>query len=173
MSINPINGYDRIAKFIASKPMQKIIKYADKNPAIFQSATVFGMCSVMRPATILITPAKTEEEKKDRLYSSAKSVASGITDLAFSTLLFMPLNKIINNTTEKLFKDNNSILFNNQKAIKMYKNLMNRGLKFLTIPIIAYLNFRYVKDIAQIMTGNFKGNKDENKQNIGTYSKIC
>lgn len=156
MSIYPVNGYERVAKFISSKPMQKIIRYADKNPAIFQSATVFGMCSVLRPATILVTPAKNENMKSDRLYSSAKSVASGITDLAFSTMLFMPANKLINKTTDKLFADKTSPLFSDIKAMKMYKNLLNRGLKFLTIPIIAYLNFRFVKDIADLMSGKSK-----------------
>ena len=103
MSIKPINGYDRIAKFIASKPMQAIIRCADKNPAIFQSATVFTMSSILRPTAIMATPAKTDEMKKDRLYSASKSIASGVTDLVFSTALFLPLNKGINKVSEKLF----------------------------------------------------------------------
>lgn len=161
MSINPINGYDRIAKFIASKPVQSVIKYADKNPAIFQSATVFAMSSIVRPATIMVTPAKNADMEKDRLYSASKSVASGITDLAFSTALFLPLNKGINNLSKKLFEDKKSLLHADEKACKMYKNLLNRGLKIAVVPIIAYLNFRYIKDIAKMMT---KGkDKNENK----------
>lgn len=160
MSINPISPYDKIVNFITKKPIQKIIRYADKNPAIFQSATVFATCSVLRPATILVTPAKTEDMKKDRAYSSAKSMASGLTDIIFSTLLFRPLNKIIDKTTDTLTKDKRSPIYNNIKANKMYKNLLNRGLKFLTIPLIAFLNYRYIKDMVNFA---MKGFKNENK----------
>ncbi len=162
--INPINGYGRIAKIISSKPVQKIIRYADKNPALFQSATVFTTASLLRPMTILGTPAKTEDRRQDNLYSASKSVASGVTDLAFSTALFIPANKAINKMSEKAFKNPKSDIFQNEKARKMYKNLMNRGLKLAVIPIIAYLNFKYVKNIANFITSHFlKRGEDESK----------
>jgi len=163
--INPVNGYERIAKFLASKPMQKIIRYADKNPALFQSATVFTTASLLRPMTIMGTPAKTEDRKKDNLYSASKSVASGITDLAFSTALFIPANKAINKISDKAFADSKSIIFNDAKACKMYKNLMNRGLKIAVVPIIAYLNFKYLKKIAGFINKGLSSGevKDENK----------
>ena len=68
MAIKPVNGYDRIAKFISSKPVQSVVRFADKNPALFQSATVFTAASVLRPATIMGTPAKTKERHTDNLY---------------------------------------------------------------------------------------------------------
>lgn len=150
--IRPISGYERVANFIASKPVQKVIRYADKNPALFQSATVFTTASVLRPVTILGTPAKTEDGRQDNLYSASKSIASGVTDLAFSTALFVPANKAIDKFSDKLYNNPKSEIFQNEKACKMYKNLTNRGLKFATIPIIAYLNFRYVKNIANFVT---------------------
>ena len=164
MAINPLNGYDRIAKFIASKPVQKIIRFADKNPALFQSATVFATASLFRPATIMGTPAKTEDRRKDNLYSASKSVASGITDLAFSTALFIPANKGINKISDKMFQNPKSLLYQDAKACKMYKNLVNRGLKIAVVPIIAYLNFKYLKNIANFISDKIiaRGNHNEN-----------
>ena len=159
MAINPVNGYDKIAKFITKKPIQTIIRNADKNPALFQSGVIFTMASIVRPATIGITPAKTEADKQDRLYSACKSIASGVTDLGFSSLLFIPANKAINKLSDNLAKDKKSIIYNDIKATKMYKTLLNRGLKIAVVPIIAFLNFRYLKNIADFLTGK----KNENK----------
>lgn len=158
MPISPVM-YERIAKFISTKPMQKVIRYADKNPALFQSGTIFAMSSILRPMAIMSTPADTDSAKKDRLYSASKSIASGITDLLFSIALFVPANKGINKFTRKLFDNKKSILYQDKLACKMYRNLLNRALKIATVPIVAFLNFRYVKDIANLITGG----KNENK----------
>lgn len=164
MSINPISGYDKVAKIIASKPVRKIIEYADKNPALFQSATVFTTASLLRPITIMGTPAKTEDRIKDNLYSASKSIASGITDLAFSTALFVPANKAIGKISDKAFENKNSILYQDTKACKMYKNLLNRGLKLVVVPIIAYLNFKYLKNIASFINNKIIARgENENK----------
>lgn len=151
MKVSPFHY--TIANIIQKKPVQSIIRYADKNPAIFQSGTVFAMSSILRPVTIMGTPASSENMKKDRLYSASKSIASGITDLLFSTLLFLPFNKVVDTFTRKLYENKQSILHNDKKACKMYKNLLNRSLKIGVVPVIAYLNFRYVKDIARIIMG--------------------
>lgn len=157
MNISPV--HQKIANFITKKPIQSILRYADKDPAIFQSATVFAMSSILRPATIMATPATTDEMKKDRLYSASKSVASGVTDLLFSLALFMPANRGINNLTRRLFDNPKSPLYQDKVACKMYRNITNRALKIAVVPIIAFLNFRYVKDIANLMTGGKNGNK--------------
>lgn len=163
MAIKPVNGYDRIAKFISSKPVQSVVRFADKNPALFQSATVFTAASVLRPATIMGTPAKTKERHIDNLYSASRSVASGITDLAFSTALFLPANKGINKLSDKLFNNPKSAIYQDVKACKMYKNLLNRGLKIAVVPIIAWLNFKYLKDIATFINTKILRGKNENK----------
>ena len=159
MAIPPVNSYDRVAKFLTSKPMQAVIRSADKNPALFQSGTIFTMASIIRPATIGLTPAKTEEAKQDRLYSACKSIASGVTDLVFSSLLFIPANKAINKFSESLARNRKSLIYKDVKATKMYKTLLNRGLKIAVVPIIAFLNFRYLKNIANLLTGH----KNEHK----------
>ena len=165
MTINPIGVYDKIAKFIAKKPIQKIIRYADKNPALFQSATVFTTASMLRPMAIMGVPATTEDRKKDNLYSASKSIASGITDLGFSTALFLPANKGIDKISKTLLNNPKALLYQDEKACKMYKNLTNRSLKIAVVPIIAYLNFKYLKNIATFINNKIiaRGCEDENK----------
>lgn len=163
MTIKPVGIYEKIAKFIAKKPVQKIIRYADKNPALFQSATVFTTASVLRPMAIMGVPASTEDRKQDNLYSASKSIASGITDLAFSSALFIPANKGINKISDKMFESSKSLLYHDQRACKMYKNLTNRSLKIAVVPIIAYLNFKYLKNIANFISDKIiaRGNYNE------------
>lgn len=163
MPINPISNYDKIANFIASKPVQKVVRYADKNPALFQSATVFTTASLLRPMTIMGTPASTEDRRKDNLYSASRSFASGVTDLAFSTALFVPANKGINKLSTKIFNDKKSLMFQDVKTCKMYQNLLNRGLKLAVIPVIAYLNFKYLKNIANFINSKIVRDKNESK----------
>ena len=118
MTIQPVGIYEKIAKFIAKKPVQKIIRYADKNPALFQSATVFTTASVLRPMAIMGVPASTEDRQKDNLYSASKSIASGVTDLAFSSALFIPANKGINKISDAMFDNSKSLLYHDQKKFR-------------------------------------------------------
>ena len=48
---------------------------------------------------------------------------------------------------------------------EQYKNLMDRGLKIAVVPIIAYLNFKYLKKIAGFINKGLSSGevKDENK----------
>ena len=50
------------------------------------------------------------------------------------------------------------------RLVKMYKNLVNRGLKIAVVPIIAYLNFKYLKNIANFISDKIiaRGNYNEN-----------
>ena len=50
-----------------------------------------------------------------------------------------------------MFDNSKSLLYHDQKACKMYKNLTNRSLKIAVVPIIAYLNFKYLKNIANFI----------------------
>lgn len=154
-----INNYKKIARVVSKKPISNILKFSDDNPALFQSAIVFTSASILRPMTLLSSPAKTPERRVDNLYSSSRSIASGAVDLAFSSLLFVPINKAINKLGNKLINSNKSYLFNNQKATKLYKNILNRSLKFATIPVVAYLNFKYLKDISKVINKYAIGKK--------------
>ena len=150
MKIN--NNYVKIANFIERSPKtQKVLRFADKNPAIFQSSCVFALTTVLRPASIMAIPSKTKDGKADAKYSSARSIATGVVDLVTSTAIFVPLNKAIDSSTRKLFEVKNSVFYHHKENCSAFKSLFNRGTKIMVLPLIAFLNFHYVKKIADIL----------------------
>ena len=163
MKINQIknnNFSQKVANFIEKSPKtQKILRFADHNPALFNSVIVFGLASVLRPSTILLTSSKAEDKKEDAIYSAAKSITSGFVDLTTSLAIFLPLNKIIDSSTRKLFNNKNiSTYFQNKEACSAWKSVANRSAKIALLPIISYFNFKYVKVLVDKMR-----NKNEHK----------
>lgn len=157
----------RVAKYIEKhKGAQSILRKADSNPALFQSLTVFTLATLVRPSTIMATPAKTSEGKKDKLYSASRSIMTGIVDLSTAFIIFLPLNKILNKTGRKLYNTLDSIYHNNKEACSNFKSLSNRFIKFGIIPFVAYLNFKYVKDMSNKITSLlYKGKNNDNSKN--------
>lgn len=153
MKINSIKFSQKVANFIEKSPKtQKILRFADKNPALFNSICVFGLASGLRPSTILITSDKSKDKREDALYSAARSITSGFVELATSLAIFLPLNKYIDKSTRKLFNNEHiKTYFNNKEACSAWKSIANRGAKILMLPVISYFNFKYVKNIADKM----------------------
>lgn len=163
MKINAIKTSQKIANFIEKSPKtQKILRFADKNPSLFNAGIVFGLATVLRPSTILLTRSKNEDNRQDAIYSSAKSIASGCIDLLTALLVFIPLNKYIDKSTRKLFNNKNiKTYFQNKEACSAWKSIANRGCKIAMLPIISYLNFKYVKNIVDKMRKNDKQNRNK------------
>lgn len=153
MKINNINFSKKIANFIEKSPKtQKILRFSDSNPALFNSICVFGLASILRPSTIILTSDKSQDKRSDALYSAAKSITSGCVDLITSLLIFLPLNKIIDKSTRELFnKKSVSTYFKNKEACSAWKSIANRSAKILMLPIISYFNFKYVRTIVNEM----------------------
>ena len=116
------------------------------------------MATVLRPSAILFSSGKQEDAKRDSRYSAARSIATGIVDLTFATLIFLPLNKIVDKTTRILFNDSKTVFYHQKEACSAWKSIFNRGSKIMFLPLISYLNFKYVKQIAGIFTKNDKQN---------------
>lgn len=166
MKINTIktsNFSKKIANFIEkSSKTQKILRFADKNPSLFNSVCVFGLASVLRPSTILLTSDKSEDKKQDAIYSAAKSITSGFVDLTTSLLIFIPLNKYIDNSTRKLFNNKNiKTYFQNKEACSAWKSISNRCAKIALLPIISYFNFKYVKVLVDKMRKASENNSNK------------
>lgn len=164
MKINAV----KIANFIEkSKRTQKILMFFDKNPSLANSVCVFGLASILRPSTILLTSDKSEDKKQDAIYSASKSITSGFVDLTSSLLIFIPLNKYIDNSTRKLFNNKNiKTYFQNKEACSTWKSVFNRVAKIALLPIISYFNFKYVRVVVDKMRQLKKSEnkKDDNKQ---------
>lgn len=153
----------KIANFIEKSPKtQKILRFADQNPALFNSSCVFALASVLRPSTILLTSDKSEDKRQDAIYSSAKSITSGFVDLTTSLAIFLPLNKVIDNSTRKLFNNPKiSTYFQNKEACSAWKSISNRSAKILLLPVISYFNFKYVKVLVDKMRGKLENNSNK------------
>lgn len=153
MKINSINFPQKVSNFIEkSQKAQKILRFADKNPTLFNSGVVFLLASTIRPSTILLTSDKSHDKKQDSLYSAARSITSGFVDLATSLVIFLPLNSYIDKKTRVLFNDQRiKTYFQNKEACSAWKSISNRCAKILLLPIISYLNFKYVRALVNKM----------------------
>jgi len=158
LNIKQINIYTKIAnKIEKSKNIQSIIKSADSNPALFNSLFVAGIAIAIRPSTILLTPSKDSESKKDKVYACSHSIATGLVDLVSAFAIFIPLNKYLDKVSNKLKDSKNSIYYQNNKICDSYKSLSNRFIKISLLPLFAFLKFVAVKPIAD----RIKSRKDK------------
>ena len=149
---------NKIANFINnSKTAQAILKNVNDNPAIWGAASSFLFASMLRPAALEVTPFKKES---DRRYSQASAIASGLTELAFSTALFIPLNKSIKTSSDNLYKAVGTVYHKNPEILRNYKSLTNRFLKVGFLLPISLIRFSLVKPIVNTLFG---GKKNENK----------
>lgn len=153
---------EKIANFINnSKGAQKLLKGINKNPAVYNAATAFVFASIMRPIAIGAMPFK---EKKDKQYSQASAIASGLVDLAATTAIFIPLNKSISKASTKLTAD----VFQNSKAVDQFKSLTNRGIKTAALIPISLTRFKIVRPIVDFLFGK----EDKNGNPSGSNSII-
>ena len=82
MKINSINFSQKVSNFIEKSPKtQKILRFADKNPALFNSVCVFALATCLRPSTMILTSGKDEDKKQDSNQEKSKEPeAIGITN---------------------------------------------------------------------------------------------
>lgn len=155
MKIN--NFVQKTANYIEKSPkIQKILRFADKNPSIFGSAIVFTTATTLRPVSILMTSRGSQDQnkKKDSVYSAARSIATGIVDIVFTALFFIPLGKILDKRARNLYNSSNTVYFQNKEACSMYKSILNRGIDILLLPLMAYASFKYLKPISKRIYNN-------------------
>ena len=140
-----------------SKGTQKALKRIGDNPAVFSAAAAFGLASIVKPAITEVLPFKDE---KDKSCSQATSIASGLTELAATAAIFIPLNKGINKTSKILEKSSGSFFSNNTKVLEQFRSLTNRGTKLL---VLIPINIARTKLIKPTLKKVFE-KKEENKK---------
>ena len=159
MKIN--NFHNRIANYIKNSPnTQKFLKTVEKNPAMTNSLICAGIGIIAKPATILLMPSKTSEMKKDNQYSIGRSISTGLIDFIFALALFIPLNKSIDKAGIKLYNNKNSIYYKDKQMVTNAKSMLNRGLRFITLPLFAVLKFSFLDPTCKIL---FKNKNKDNK----------
>lgn len=135
MNINTIGNF--ITK---SNTAQKILKMTEKNPQLFETGFVLALSTILRPATIAVTPV----DKENKKFFMLRSIASGFVETFISMICIIPLNKWANNVKKRML--NNKGFYNEQKA-SAFKTLVNRGSKFLIAPIQVGLLFYIIPKI--------------------------
>lgn len=141
---------DKVANYInRSKGTQRVLRAASDNPALMSAGVSFVAASMLRPAAQSILPIK---DKKDKAYTIGSSVATGVSELLLTALLFIPANKAIQSLSRALYSTTNPTVYKeNATLLRQVKSLSNRFLKLALMPLTAYVRFAAVKPAVDIM----------------------
>ena len=143
---------DGIAKNIAdyinnSKGAQRVLKGINRNPAMAGAMSSFILSTTVRPATVLaITP-----DKDDAKYGACSSISAAITEVVGSYLIFKPMNKMIEESSKQLYKQEGSVFHENALLLRRYKSLTNRFFKLPPTLLIALLRFSMIYPITKLL----------------------
>lgn len=132
----------------------------EKNPAMVNSLICAGIGMIAKPLTIMLMPTKDKEMKKDKEYGIARAVSTGLIDFIFALALFMPLNKRIDKVGKGLYGSKNTIYYQNKQMVTNAKSMLNRGLRFVTLPLFAFMKFFAIDPTMKLLF------KKENKKDI-------
>jgi len=152
-----------VAKGIAnwinrSKGAQKVLRGINRNPAVFSAVVSFGLASILRPAAIGMLPFKNDRDKK---CSQASAVSAGLTELAATIAIFIPLNKCIEESSKSLYKSKGTFFEGNNIALRQFKSVTNRGAKLALLIPMSLMRFALVKPL---MDNLFKDKKKEERK---------
>ena len=154
---------DKIADFInKSKVTQKILRGVSDNPALASAGIAFVAASIFRPSMQYALPIK---DKKDKAYTVASSVATGVTELALSAAIFIPANKLIQKTSKQLYSTTKNTIFKeNPEILRSYKSLSNRFLKLGLLPLTSWARFAAIAPFVKFLFGKDKEIVAEKKE---------
>lgn len=146
-----------VANFINnSKATQKCLASINKNPAVFSTVASCFIAGVMRPGTIAVLPMK---DKQDKKYGVASSIAAGITELITAPFIFMPFQRCLNKSGDKLLKNGGDLFVNNVKNVKQYKSVTNRLFKMAVVPVVSLFRFATISPVVKALYGKKDGQK--------------
>lgn len=147
----------KIANFInGSKGTQKFLEAVNKNNALYSGAISFVLAGIMRPLAIGLFPFK---DKQDKQVSQISAVSAGLVELGFTTAIFIPLNKCIENASKNLYKHKGSFFEGNNVALRSFKSVTNRSFKMMALIPMSLLRFGLIKPIMDNFTKKEEGNK--------------
>ena len=169
-----------------NKALLKTLEFAGEKAPIVSAGTTLVLASVVRPIAILNSKAK---DKKDKAYTSARSVASGALGFVLTSTIFNSINKAIKNVENKpdeylsqnalkvLKKGTGDLLESkNYKTIKQTTKLIP---EFLAVIPKAIITTALITPMFKILFGKKVSqeeeknkNKDENISFKGRLEKI-
>lgn len=146
MQVNKITT--GIANYINnSTKAQKSLKWASDNANFIGIGTSVALACVARPLTLLGVPM---ENKQDKRYSIASSMASGVTELLTAPLLFNPFKKAVNNSAKNIGGD---LFIKTAKDASNYKSITNRAFKICAMPFVSLFRFATVTPLVKAVFG--------------------
>jgi hypothetical protein len=151
---------DKVAHFINnSKLTQKTLRAVSDNPALASAGISFVVASLIRPSAQSVLPIKNDKDKK---YTIASSVATGVTELAFATAIFIPANKAIQKTSKALYSTAKETIYKeNPLLLRQVKSLSSRFLKIGLLPATSWLRFAAVAPFVKLLFGKNKKPKEK------------
>ena len=157
---------DKVAHFINnSKFVQKTLRAVSDNPALASAGISFVVASLIRPSAQSVLPIK---DKKDKAYTIASSVATGVTELAFATAIFIPANKVIQKTSRQLYSTAKDTIYKeNPMLLRQVKSLSSRFLKLGLLPVTSWLRFAAVAPFVKLLFGKDKDVVNDKKEKGG------
>lgn len=147
----------KTADLIANnKIIGNILDYSGKNSSLVNSVFVFGLSTMIRPLTTMALPT----DKEDKKYSAVRSIATGIAELVFSVAAFLPLSGFTNKCCDKLKTKAESVYVKSPETLKAFNTLINRGSRFIIMPIQVFFLFALIPPIVDKLFKNDGGNKN-------------
>ena len=157
-----------IEKFYTNPILKKGFKFAQTNSALYMAATTLAFSTVVRPASIALTP---DTDKEDKKISIAKSIGSAATGFLFMLLFSLPLAKGVGkidadpekylniNTFQKLKGEAPDI--HDSKAYQLATQLFKLGLGFALAYPKAIIQNKIIPKIANHKDKNKEENSDK------------
>ena len=152
MNVNKICS--NIASFINhSKLTQGVLTSMNQNPTMYSAIASFSLASLARPALI---GCFNFSDKKDKRTSQAASISAGIVEVLGTAAIFLPLNKAIAKSSDKLYQTAGSIFTGNNIFLRNYKSITNRGAKLLALIPMSWARFSLVSPLTKAIFNNKK-----------------
>lgn len=177
MKVNSINKRDiSFGGFYNSNALKKTLEFAEKNGALFASATSLALSAAVRPVSILATPNTDKENKK---LACAKAIMSTLLDFGITFAISLPIvksvGKINKNPQKYLCKETIQNLKDGANSLSESKayTLANQMFKLgIGVAIAAPKAILNILGIPYIMYGIFNTKtNDKNKSNKGLTFK--
>ena len=157
---------DKVAENIAnwvnrSEGAQKALRGMSRNPAMAGAMSSFILSTTIRPAAVLAIT----KDKDDAKYGACSSISAAITEIIGSYLIFKPMNKMIEESSKQLYKQEGSVFHENPLLLRRYKSLTNRFAKLPPSLMIALLRFSMIYPITVLLSKFGIVKKTERGQN--------
>ena len=118
----------------------------NQNPTMYSAIASFTLASLARPALI---GCFNFSDKKDKRTSQAASISAGIVEVLGTAAIFLPLNKAIAKSSDKLYQSANNIFTKNNVFLRNYKSITNRGMKLLALIPMSWARFSLVSPLTK------------------------